>query len=379
MATVTRKPTSKFWFAAFRDATGRQRRKTTGTTDKAKARRIAEQYEAAAKRKGDPQKVRENFAALYKEFFNDELPHATVREFITRWLKDRKRETSPSTYTIYDTTANRFLKFLGPDADHDLGGVTKKRIVDYRNQLVDKLAIPTVNRDVKILRSIFRQARRDGYLFQDPAEGVSILKRRDDARPRRPLTIQEIQSILNVADPEWESLIKFGLFTGQRLADLAALTWDQIDLQSAEIRLTTRKTGKRLIIPIAGPLKAHIGKLTVPDQIGVPVHPRAFESFKQNGNVTTLSHQFVDLMAQIGLRPATSHKADGNGRDGRRKGMDISFHSLRHSAVSLLKDAGVPDAVIMALVGHDSAAMSQRYTAIGKESLAKAQEAMPEI
>jgi hypothetical protein len=148
MATVTRKPTSKFWFAAFRDATGRQRRKTTGTTDKAKARRIAEQYEAAAKRKGDPQKVRENFAALYKEFFNDELPHATVREFITRWLKDRKHGTSPSTYIIYDTTANRFLKFLGPDADHDLGGVTKKRIVDYRNQLVDKLAIPTVNRDV---------------------------------------------------------------------------------------------------------------------------------------------------------------------------------------------------------------------------------------
>jgi hypothetical protein len=94
MATVLKKPTSQFWFAAFRDATGRQRRQTTGTTDKAKAKRIAEQYEAAAKRKGDPQKVRENFAALYKEFFNDDLPHATVREFITRWLKDRKRETS---------------------------------------------------------------------------------------------------------------------------------------------------------------------------------------------------------------------------------------------------------------------------------------------
>jgi hypothetical protein len=45
--------------------------------------------------------------------------------------------------------------------------------------------------------------------------------------------------------------------------------------------------------------------------------------------------------------------------------------------VSLLKDAGIPDAVIMELVGHDSAAMSARYTSIGKESLAKAQEAMP--
>jgi integrase len=57
--------------------------------------------------------------------------------------------------------------------------------------------------------------------------------------------------------------------------------------------------------------------------------------------------------------------------------MDISFHSLRHSAVSMMKNAGVPDSVVMALVGHNSAAMSQRYTSVGIASLAKAQEAMP--
>jgi integrase len=379
MASITRKPTSKFWFAAFRDAKGRQHRKSTGTTDKSRAKRIAQQYEAAAQRRGNPQKVRENFAALYKEFFSDELPHATVRQFFTRWLQDRQRETSHSTHVTYEVTVNRFLKSLGSDADGDLGSVTKTRIADYRNQLADKLAVPTVNRDVKILRSIFGQARRDGYLFQDPAEGVSILKQRDRAKPRRPLTIAEIQSILSVADPEWQSLIKFGLYTGQRLADLASLIWDQIDLERTEIRLVTRKTAKRLIIPIAGPLKTHIDSLEPPDQLGVPVHPRAFDTLKQHGKVSLLSHQFVDLMAQVGLRSATSHKATGIGRDGKRKGMDISFHSLRHSAVSLLKDAGIPDAVIMELVGHDSAAMSARYTSIGKESLAKAQEAMPAL
>jgi integrase len=59
--------------------------------------------------------------------------------------------------------------------------------------------------------------------------------------------------------------------------------------------------------------------------------------------------------------------------------MDTSFHSLRHTAVSLLKDAGIPDAVVMALVGHESAAMSQRYTHVGKESLTKAAAALPEL
>jgi integrase len=55
--------------------------------------------------------------------------------------------------------------------------------------------------------------------------------------------------------------------------------------------------------------------------------------------------------------------------------MDTSFHSLRHTAVSLLKDAGIPDAV----VGHESAAMSQRYMHVGKESLNKAATALPEL
>ena len=59
--------------------------------------------------------------------------------------------------------------------------------------------------------------------------------------------------------------------------------------------------------------------------------------------------------------------------------MKLSFHSLRHTTVSLLKDAGIPDAVVMALVGHESAAMSHRYTHVGKEALTKATGSLPEI
>lgn len=53
------------------------------------------------------------------------------------------------------------------------------------------------------------------------------------------------------ADDEWRSLINFGLYTGQRLGNLARLRWSQIDLESDEIRLTTGKTNKRLLLPIA--------------------------------------------------------------------------------------------------------------------------------
>jgi integrase len=72
-------------------------------------------------------------------------------------------------------------------------------------------------------------------------------------------------------------------------------------------------------------------------------------------------------------------------KDGQRGDYALSnevghcFQSLRHTAVSLLKDAGLPDAVVMALVGHASAAMSQRYTHVGKEALSRATGSLPEI
>jgi hypothetical protein len=46
---------------------------------------------------------------------------------------------------------------------------------------------------------------------------------------------------------------------------------------------------------------------------------------------------------------------------------------------TLLKDTGIPDAVVMAIVGHSSSAMSHRYTHVGKESLAKAAATLPEL
>jgi site-specific recombinase XerD len=43
----------------------------------------------------------------------------------------------------------------------------------------------------------------------------------------------------------------------------------------------------------------------------------------------------------------------------------------------MLKQAGIPAATVMELVGHDSVEMSQHYTHIGQESLKQAAEAFP--
>jgi integrase len=273
------------------------------------------------------------------------------------------------------------LRLLGSNADRDLSEIKKPQIVRFRDAEAKKFATATANLELKTVRMMFRQARIDQYILVDPAEGVKVLKDRDhDKVKRRPFTVEELRSILANADNEWQSLIKFGLYTGQRLADLATLRWTQIDLVRDEIRLTTRKTGKTLLIPIAAPLHEHLDKIADKDDALAPVHPKAFELVTaQNGRVVSLSNQFTEILVEAGLRKARNHAGKGIGRDGRREGMDVSFHSLRHTAVSLLKDAGIPDAVVMALIGHDTVAMSHRYTHVGKEALAKAAAKLPEL
>jgi integrase len=120
---------------------------------------------------------------------------------------------------------------------------------------------------------IFRAARRDAVVSDDPAEFVDTI-RKGKSGVRRPFTIPELKS--SVADDEWRSMVLFGLYTGQRLSDVAVLTWQNIDLRRGEIRLVSRKTGRTLILPVTASLRTHIEALPSNDDPAGLLHPRAY-------------------------------------------------------------------------------------------------------
>jgi integrase len=98
------------------------------------------------------------------------------------------------------------------------------------------------------------------------------------------------------------------------------------------------------------------------------------------GRAVTLCNRFGKLLAQCGFRPNVPHDIIvGHGRDGRRRRYDLSFHSLRHTAVTLLKEAGTPQSVAMEFIGHDGPAISMNYTHVGAEALKKATAALPAV
>jgi integrase len=99
-------------------------------------------------------------------------------------------------------------------------------------------------------------------------------------------------------------MILFGRYTGQRLGDIASLRWNILDLVRGELRLSTRKTDRTLVLPLAAPLRKHLEFLSPSsNEASAPIHPKAYDLVERQGKTGNLSHQFADLLAASWVAP----------------------------------------------------------------------------
>ena len=74
----------------------------------------------------------------------------------------------------------------------------------------------------------------------------------------------------------------------------------------------------------------------------------------------------------------TLHKP-GTGTDGKRAVIEVGFHSLRHTFVSLCRESNAPLAVVECIVGHSNPAMTRHYTHVGELAAGRAVAALPAV
>jgi len=115
--------------------------------------------------------------------------------------------------------------------------VTKADIIAFRNRRLTQVSEKTANHDLRAVKTLFKSAREDDVIAEDPAASVKRAQSKTMSAIKRSFTLDELRAVLDVADPEWKSMILFGLYTGQRLADIATLRWSNVDLAKGEISL----------------------------------------------------------------------------------------------------------------------------------------------
>ena len=259
-----------------------------------------------------------------------------------------------------------------------LAEVTETAVAEYLAEFRCYHSATTYNNHVCALREVFRTLADKAGVTHDPWAGVCL--RADDSVSRRELTLDEVERLYAAASkegPQWKLLLMIGIYTGLRLGDCCRLSWDCVNLERQVIQVIPEKTkkhmhGRPVTIPIHPQLLAELQDISSRDNTPVGfVNPTIAEMYlNQNWRLDECLRKIFKV-ANITM----SVKLEGRPR----KSVVASFHSLRHTFVSLSANAGVPLPVVQSIVGHCSTAMTRHYYHENLDALRSAVASIPVI
>jgi len=385
MASLHKQKNKPNWFCAFTTSDGSRHFKSTGTTDKKQAQEICRAWAKASLygERLNADKAREIIASGVADVMaaaGESLPSATIREWCKRWLEIKEIENERTTHTRYEQAIRVWLEFLGSAADKNLETLTTDSLLKFRDHCANKASVGSTNTNLRILRACINSARQQGLIGGNPASLVKSLKERGESK-RREMKLDEIQRVLKVCgETDWRGLVLVGLYTGQRLGDCARLTWQQVDLVGNTISFVTQKTGKALSLGLADPLADYLNELPSVDDPRASIFPRLAELCKNE--TAPLSRSFAEeVLIPAGLISARAkyHASSGKGRKAKRHVNEVTFHSLRHSFVTMLKATGASNALAQMIVGHDSVAVNAHYTHLSAKDTIQSISKLPDV
>jgi integrase len=361
MPYVVRHPTgrSPYWYAVYRDETGRRLKKSTKLTSKSKALEMAHVLQKAAKEARQQRlteaRARDLLSEILQGVNGEGLRTFTLAEWLNHFVKQKQKSRADKTALRHEQVMNECVAFLGSRARLNIATITSKDIADWRDSRESRgLSPATLNGDITVLSAAFNAALRQGHISVNPCLAIEPVKDKAGVR-KGTFTLGQITALGKTASGDWRGLILTAFYTGQRLGDCANLRWDQIDLALKIIRFQPGKTGGEIIMPLNPVLADYLGRLAKSKADETFVFP----SLAQR-NISPLSKYFRKIMKRAGIeqRVIRERKAESGGRCVNA----LTFHSLRHTFNSILANAGIPEETRMALTGHTSREMNQRYT-----------------
>jgi integrase len=286
-------------------------------------------------------------------------------------------DSGESTLRQYEFQYAAFSRWIQVKHPHivTLREVTQQIAEEYASSLNHgKFTPSTYNKHLNLLTLVFRVLKNKARLTGNPWEDIQ--RKRITAQGRRELTIDELRNACQSATGELRVLLALGLYSGLRLGDCATLRWAEVDLPRNMIRRIPNKTARRnpkpVIVPIHPILKEML-ETTTQEQRAEYVSPEIAALYMRRSDMVTDMVQRHFIACKI--KP---HKP-GTGGKGKRAVVEVGFHSLRHTFVSLCRESNAPLAVVESIVGHSSPAMTRHYTHVGELAAGRAVAMLPSI
>mgnify|MGYP005632099489 CR=1 FL=1 len=207
-----------------------------------------------------------------------------------------------------------------------------KKEHNYRNT--------TLYRKLACLKTFYSFLVDNGYVSENVIDKID--------RPKLPkrlptaLTKEEVEKLLKAAENERDKIIVRALYsTGVRVSELCNLKWDDINLDSGEVRVRGKGNKERIVLMDAETLnllKEYKEKHPSKEKV-FPISPR------------TVQRIVKKVAEKAGIRKKCTP------------------HALRHSLATHLLEKGVDIRIIQELLGHSSLSTTQIYTHVSRTLL----------
>lgn len=333
MASVFKKARNGPWIIKWFDADGKRREKSSRTTDKRAADRIAAQLEAgvALRREGVVDRRLDRYASenarhleTHMAAYLAHLKHAqrsarTIDDarYHLEWIKDATRSTRLSDLTL--DSVERALSLLQAEG----------------------LSARTVNHHGGSVRAFLGWCVKSGRLESNPLRFLpKQVEATDRRRVRRALTDEEVDRLLAIAERRGRKLwYMLALWAGLRLSELKVATWGDVDFRRGVLVVRHGKANRVDEVPIHPELAPELLRARPQDfQRTARIFPTAVTNATRRKDFVRAGIPEID-----------------------EDGLHADLHSLRTTLGTKLARAGVAPQVAQQIMRHSDYRTTIRF------------------
>lgn len=217
-------------------------------------------------------------------------------------------------------------------------------------------AIATVNRELALLRRMFRVAQREGWIVNNPfSMGEPLVSIADEKKRERILTRKEEKCLLDACDDSQRvhlrPILICALDTGMRQGEIFSLRWRDVDLKKGDILVAAFNTKTMRARRISVTMRLARELETLAAKAPKRLNDRVF------GISDNVKRSFDAVRRAAGIE-------------------DLRFHDLRHTAATRLVGAHIPLSEVGRVLGHTQANTTYRYVNANVETAKRAAAAL---
>jgi len=284
----------------------------------------------------------------------------TVSELLDGWLEQRRVSIAPKTAEVYGWAIEKHLvPAFGQRKVTELSPSDVARLIASLKQ--EGMKTWTVKKILTPLQGAYQVAVREGWVTTSPVTKLLPHERpKGDQREMRCLSSSEIASLLEATSTRrWRALFSTLVFSGLRVGEALALTWDDIEDDKIIVRKSKTKAGERevLLIPSVRRLLASV-RLSQP--------PGASLVFGTASD-TPISRREALRALRVAEKKANIP--------------NYTLHELRHTFASILIGQGELPTLVAKQMGHADPSITLKvYSHLWEEneSVAVARERLQE-